>query len=132
MENGLNLRIFTKNKKILDETVEAVFIPALTGEIGVLPGHRPLVASLGIGILRYLKDGKEYFLGVDEGLVEVLDNNITILLDRIIEKEKVKEEEELAKISEAEESLKYLSGIEQEEAKKKIKRAETSLKLLKH
>lgn len=131
MEGKLNLKVLTKKSIILDEEVEAVFIPAYTGELGILPGHRPLIALLGIGILRYLKEGNEHFIGIYEGILEVLQDNVKVLVNEIIEREKLKEEEELKKIAEAEESLKILSGRELEEAKKKIKRAQTSLKLLK-
>lgn len=131
MEEKINLKVFTKRNKILDEEVEAVFIPGYTGELGILPGHRPLIALLGIGILTYLKEGKEYFIGIDGGIVEVIQRDVKVLVDEIIERDKIVEEEELKKLSEAEESLKTLSGEELEEAKKKIKRARVSLKLLK-
>lgn len=132
MESKLHLKVITKEKKILDDEVDAVFLPCTTGEIGVLPGHRPLIALLGIGILHYLKNEEKHFIGILEGIVEVINDNIFVLADDIIYKEKINEEEEKSNLSEAEESLKILSGKEQEIAKKKIKKAQTSLQLLKN
>jgi len=127
----LKLKVITKERKIIDEEVEEVYLPAETGEIGVLLGHRPLIALLGIGILKYIKEGKKYFLGISEGIAEVLNDNVNIFADEIIFKEKIDQEKEKAALFEAEESLKYLSGEELEKAKKRIKRAKTSLDLLK-
>jgi F-type H+-transporting ATPase subunit epsilon len=127
----LKLKVITKERKIIDEEVEEVYLPAETGEIGILLGHRPLIALLGIGILKYIKEGKKYFLGISEGIAEVLNDNVNIFADEIIFKEKIDQEKEKAALFEAEESLKYLSGEELEKAKKRIKRAKTSLDLLK-
>lgn len=127
----LKLKVILKEKKLIDEEVEEVYLPCVTGEIGVLPGHRPLIALLDVGLLHYLKEGKKFFIGISEGLAEVLNDNINVFADEIIFKERIKEEEEREALLKAEESLKYLSGEELEEAKKRIKKAKISLHLLK-
>ncbi len=127
----LQLKVILKEKKLIDEEVEEVYLPCVTGEIGVLQGHRPLIALLDVGLLHYLKEGKKYFIGISEGLAEVLNDNINVFADEIIFKERIKEEEEKEALLKAEESLKHLSGKELEEAKKRIKKAKISLQLLK-
>lgn len=131
MEGKLSLKVFTKEKKIIDEEADAVFLPAITGEIGVLPGHIPLIAILDIGILNYLKDGKKYFVGILEGIAEVLNDNVNILADELILEENIIEKEEKEELEKAEEILKYASFEEQEMAKKRIKKALASLFLIK-
>lgn len=132
MEERLTLKIATKEKKIIDEKADAVFLHTITGEIGVLPGHIPLIAILDIGILNYLKDGKKYFVGILEGIAEVLNDNVNILADDLIFEENINEEEEKEELKKAEETLKYASFEEQEMAKKKIKKALASLFLIKN
>lgn len=132
MEGRLFLKIVTKEKKIIDEEADAVFLPAITGEIGVLPMHMPLIAILDIGILSYLKDGKKYFVGIVEGIAEVLNNSVNVLADELIFEENIIEEEEREEHKKAEETLKYASFEEQEFARKRIKRALASLFLIKN
>lgn len=132
MEERLTLKIATKEKKIIDEKADAVFLHTITGEIGVLPGHIPLIAILDIGILNYLKDGKKYFVGILEGIAEVLNDNVNILADDLIFEENINKEEEKEELKKAEETLKYASFEEQEMAKKKIKKALASLFLIKN
>lgn len=132
MEEKLSLKIVTKEKKIIDEKVDAVFIPAQTGEIGILPGHRALIALLGIGILRFLKGEQNYFFGISEGIAEILNDNVNVLVDEVILEEEINEEEEREKILKAEELLKTVSGEEQEKVQKEIKKAIASLFLLKN
>lgn len=131
MEGRLSLKVVTKEKKIIDEETDAIFLPATTGEIGVLPGHRPLVALLDIGILSYLKDGKKYFVGILEGIAEVLNDNVNILADELILEENIIEKEEKEELEKAEETLKYASFEKQEMIKKRIKKALASLFLIK-
>lgn len=132
MEGRLSLKVVTKEKKIIDEYSDAVFLPGTTGEIGVLPGHTPLIAILDIGILSYIKDGKKYFVGILEGIAEVLNDSVNVLADEIIFEENINEEEEKEELKKAEEILKYASFEEQEFARKSIKRALASFFLIKN
>jgi len=49
----ISLTIVTRERKIIDAQVDEVILPATDGEIGILPGHTPLLAMLGIGQIRY-------------------------------------------------------------------------------
>ncbi len=50
--NAIRCRVVTPDRTHLDAAAEAVTLPAVDGEIGVLPGHTPLLALLGTGVLR--------------------------------------------------------------------------------
>ena len=45
----INLTVVTRERKIIDIEVDEVVLPASDGEIGVLPGHTPLLTTLKIG-----------------------------------------------------------------------------------
>jgi F-type H+-transporting ATPase subunit epsilon len=64
----------------LDE-VQHVLLPAENGELGVLPGHMPLVCSLGIGRIRVDLEGGSIELAVSGGYVHLYGDVITILAE---------------------------------------------------
>ena len=51
-DKALQCIVVTPERTWLDELVESVVLPAYDGEIGILPGHTPLIARLGYGELR--------------------------------------------------------------------------------
>ena len=57
LPEAIELIVVTPERQLLKETVVEVTIPGLDGELGVLPGHAPLMTELGVGELRY-KSGK--------------------------------------------------------------------------
>jgi F-type H+-transporting ATPase subunit epsilon len=56
-----------------------VITKAQSGELGILPGHIPMVAPLNIGAVRLKKDGKTEFVAVSGGFLEVRPDQVTIL-----------------------------------------------------
>ena len=49
MDNTIRCTIQTPDKKVYDNDVESINIPAFDGEMGFLYNHTPLIAELGIG-----------------------------------------------------------------------------------
>ena len=82
LPNKINLTVVTRERKIIDAHVDEVILPATDGEIGVLPGHTPLLASLRIGPLRYRTGGKSERLVISWGFAEVLPDRVIILAER--------------------------------------------------
>jgi F-type H+-transporting ATPase subunit epsilon len=81
--------VVTPEKTWLDELVDFAVLPIYDGELGVLPGHTPLIARLGYGELR-TKTGEavqRYF--VDGGFAQVRDDVVTVLTHRAIPAEQV-------------------------------------------
>lgn len=81
MHKTIELKIVTPDRVLLQETVEAVSIPTVEGEITVLPEHLPIIAAMKPGELRIKREGKESFFAVTRGVVEVDGKLITILVD---------------------------------------------------
>ena len=78
----INLTVVTRERKIVDATVDEVILPATDGEIGVLPGHTPLLATLRIGQLRYRTGNKVERLVISWGFAEVLPDRVIVLAEK--------------------------------------------------
>jgi F-type H+-transporting ATPase subunit epsilon len=75
----LLLELVTPERRVLSEEVVEVRIPGILGELGVLPGHTPLLTALGTGPLAYTQAGVEHRLAVQGGFAEVLPDRVTVL-----------------------------------------------------
>ena len=76
----MHLTILTPDKQIFEGSVEKVTFPGSAGSFQVLQNHAPLVSTLRPGTIVYRGDKQEYALHVEEGLVEVSHNRITVLV----------------------------------------------------
>jgi len=83
LPEALELIIVTPERQLVREKVVEVTIPGLEGELGVLPGHAPLITELGIGELGYRKSASSeaVSLAVIQGFAEVLPDRVTILAE---------------------------------------------------
>lgn len=82
LPNRINLTVVTRERKIIDVQVDEVVLPASDGEIGVLPGHTPLLATLRIGELRYRTGNKIERLVISWGFAEVLPDRVIVLAEK--------------------------------------------------
>jgi len=85
----LKLEIVTPEAKIYSEDVDMVTLPGTEGDLGVYPKHVPLLTTLRPGEMRVLKDGRETFLAVGEGFVEIKADAVSVLTDMALESEKI-------------------------------------------
>ena len=76
--------VVTPERTLFDELVENVILPLLDGELGVLPGHSPLLGRLGYGELRTGAVGGASRYFIDGGFAQVRDNVVTVLTNRAI------------------------------------------------
>jgi F-type H+-transporting ATPase subunit epsilon len=74
------LTILTPDKKLFEGSVQKVTLPGGAGLFQVLKDHAPLVSTLRQGNILYADGGQEHVLAVEGGLVEVLNNSITVLI----------------------------------------------------
>ena len=89
MAETLRLEIVTPQATIFSEDVTMVTLPGSEGEMGVYPGHVPLITQLVPGEVIVNQDGKERFLAVGEGLVEVARDRVSIVTDMAIPSDKI-------------------------------------------
>ena len=77
--NTIKVNIVTPDGPVYESDVEMVIARATSGELGILPGHIPLVAPLKISVVRLKKAGKYELVAVSGGFLEVRPDQITIL-----------------------------------------------------
>jgi F-type H+-transporting ATPase subunit epsilon len=78
----LRLELVAPRGPVFEGDVDMVVVPAVTGEMGILPRHAPLVAQLAIGQLRAMTtDGKWLTFAVAEGFAKVQFNKVIVLAD---------------------------------------------------
>lgn len=77
----INLTIVTRERKIIDVEVDEVVLPASDGEIGVLPGHTPLLTTLKIGQMRYRVGTTLYRMVLSWGFAEVLPDRVIVMAE---------------------------------------------------
>lgn len=77
--NTLKVSIVTPDGPVYNSEVEMVSTKAETGELGILPGHIPLVAPLQIGAVRLKNGSKTEYVAVSGGFLEVRPDEVTIL-----------------------------------------------------
>src|SRR5437879_3332120 len=91
MANTLRLEIVTPEATVYSEDVEMVTLPAVEGQIGILPQHVPLMTQMVPGEMIVRKNGQNRFLAVGEGLVEISGDRVAILTDLAIAAENIDE-----------------------------------------
>ena len=75
----IHLEIVTPERQLWSGPVDEVTVPSSTGYLGILPGHAPLLAELGIGEISYrIRERREY-LFCSWGFVEVLPERVVVL-----------------------------------------------------
>lgn len=75
----IHLEVITPDAAVLKEEVEFVLVRALDGDLGIMPNHAPLIASLSISPLFYDKDGHRQCVSVASGFLEINGNRMTVI-----------------------------------------------------
>ena len=75
----IHLEIITPDVAVFDDDVNFVLVRALDGDLGIMPNHAPLIASLQIWPLIYEQNGEKHVISVAGGFLEVKDNKITVI-----------------------------------------------------
>jgi F-type H+-transporting ATPase subunit epsilon len=87
----LKLEIATPEGTVYSEDVELVTLPGVEGQMGVYPQHIRLMTKLVPGEMIVHKDGRDDFLAVGEGLVEVTGSRVSIVTDMAVPADKIDE-----------------------------------------
>jgi F-type H+-transporting ATPase subunit epsilon len=103
MASTLKLEIVTPEGRTYAEDVEMVTVPAAEGEMGIYPQHVPLMAQIVSGEIIVRKDGRDSFLAVGEGFMQITAERVAIMTDMAIKAENIDEarSEEARKRAEA-------------------------------
>ena len=75
----LTVSVVTPDGSVLEDDYEMLSCKSENGELGILPGHIPLVAPLTINAVRMKRDNDEDLVAVNGGFLEVRPDKVTIL-----------------------------------------------------
>jgi F-type H+-transporting ATPase subunit epsilon len=83
LPDSIELIVVTPQRQLLREKVASVQLPGASGELGILPGHAPLITELGNGQLSYRASGagEPVVLAILSGFAEVLPDRVTVLAE---------------------------------------------------
>ncbi|MEO6995748.1 MAG: ATP synthase F1 subunit epsilon [Lacunisphaera sp.] len=109
---SLTLEIVTPEAKVYSDTIDSVVIPTVEGEIGILPGHIPLLAQITQGELRVSKGTTTHWLAVGGGFVQIDGDVVRVLAENAIEEEKIDETVVESAMKRAEEQLKEAENMD--------------------
>ncbi len=79
--SAIHLNILSPEGPLVQTDVDRVTLPGAAGSFTVLKDHAPLVTALTKGRIRYVSGGKESFLTIREGFVQVGDNRVDVCVE---------------------------------------------------
>jgi F-type H+-transporting ATPase subunit epsilon len=79
LPDKIHIEIVTPEKQIFSGDVDSVVVPSNTGYLGILPGHAPLLAELGIGEISYKIGEQTEYIFCSWGFLEVLPDRVVLL-----------------------------------------------------
>ncbi|NJK88271.1 MAG: ATP synthase F1 subunit epsilon [Myxococcales bacterium] len=99
---ALSLAIVTPTEEALRLDCSEVVAPGTTGELGILPGHVPLVTTLTAGALTVVSEGQRSVYAVGPGYAEVDEDHVTVLTEACLAPKAIDLEEARRDLSSAE------------------------------
>ncbi|MDP4622648.1 MAG: F0F1 ATP synthase subunit epsilon [Hydrogenophaga sp.] len=103
----IQVDVVSAEEMIFSGMAKFVALPGESGELGILPGHTPLITRIMPGAVRIEKeDGSEEFVFVAGGILEVQPHHVTVLSDTAIRGKDLDEAKANDARKQAEESLK--------------------------
>jgi len=120
----IRLEIVTAERVVFADNVDVVIAPGISGELGILPHHAPLMTTLVPGELIARKNGEEYNMAISGGFIEVRPDRVIILADAAERAEEIDiARAEAAKKRAQEQLVRSASAVEAAAAEAALRRA---------
>ena len=116
MTNKFDLTIISAESKVFEGKVENILVPGMVGDFLVLANHAPCISSIRPGFLEFSEgtsDKQKYF--VSGGIIEVINNMVSVLVDSAVSGEKIVKEDITNLISEVDERLSAADAINKDD-----------------
>jgi len=91
MAYTLQLEIVTPEAKVFSDYVEMVTLTGVEGEMGIMPGHAPVMTQLVAGEITVRKEAQNIFLAVGDGFVQITGERVAVLTDMAIKADDIDE-----------------------------------------
>ena len=112
---ALTLEIVTPEARVYSDTIDSVVIPTVEGEIGILPGHIPLLTQVADGELRVTKGAETTYLVIGGGFAEIDGDKVSVLAERAIAEDQIDEKFVEDAMKRAEQSIKEAKHMDPHE-----------------
>ena len=116
MTNKFDLSIISAESKVFEGKVENILVPGMVGDFLVLSNHAPCISSIRPGFLEFSEgtsDKQRYF--VSGGIIEVNNNNVSVLVDSAVASDKISKEDITNLISEVNDRLSATDTINKDD-----------------
>ena len=123
----LHLKVVTPTRVVVDVPCDEVALPGAIGEIGILPGHTPLLTQLRIGEMSYKQGMREHYLALQWGFAEIANDQVTVLAEVAELPEEIDVEAARQEKASAEVALKAATGEEFEHQRAHLEAAVTRI-----
>ena len=113
MSETIQLEVATYTDEILKVGIKELYIPAFYGQVGILQNHKPYISLLKAGEMSYTDVfGKKFHLYIRGGVIEVIDNKVSVICDSVEKIEAVNKKEIEDKLVALDKKIKSLVKIE--------------------
>ena len=129
MTNKFDLTIISAESKVFEGKVENILVPGMVGDFLVLANHAPCISSIRPGFLEFSEgtsDKQKYF--VSGGIIEVINNMVSVLVDSAVSGEKIVKEDITNLISEVDDRLSAADTINKDDLRLRKNDLEEALK----
>ena len=128
------LEIVTPERLAYSDSVDAVVLPGIEGELGVLPHHAPLVSMLGVGELRIRKGGTEESFAIAGGFLQVRPDKVVVMAETAEIDSDIDLERAQKARAEAEKALEggFVEGADLSAARAELQRALVRIRVAEH
>ncbi|MBM3935194.1 MAG: F0F1 ATP synthase subunit epsilon [SAR202 cluster bacterium] len=126
----IKLEIVTAEKLVYSDSVNVLVAPGVEGELAIMPKHAPLLTMLKPGEIRLIKEGKETYMAITGGFLEVIGDKIVILADAVERADEIDAARAQEALKKAQESIAHAgSDADLEKALAAIRRSQIRLKV---
>jgi F-type H+-transporting ATPase subunit epsilon len=127
----IRLEIVTPERVIYSDEVDAVVVPGVEGQLGILPHHAPLMTMLQPGELKVRKGGEEIYVAIFGGFLEVRPDRVIVLADAAERAEEIDvgRVEEAKRRAEQQMANRVLSEVKKARAEAALRRSLVQLKV---
>ena len=127
MTDTLRFEVVTPSRRVLEGRAAEVRIPGVLGELGILPGHTPLLTSLGTGEVKFTDGDTTTQLVVQGGFAEIQPDTVTVLARVAETVDEIDVEAARSELANAQEQLKMVSADDFEEVDAAVRLAEARI-----
>jgi F-type H+-transporting ATPase subunit epsilon len=128
----VNLSVVSAHEKIFSGLVKSIQITGSEGELGIMPGHAPLLTALKPGMARIItRENTEEVIYLSGGMLEVQPNNVTVLADVATRADDIDEQSAIDAKHRAEQNINAHGGdVNYAEAASELARAVAQLRVI--